>query len=426
VAFFPLIPESLADEVTLLEYLCKKFKAKCGGNTDESSATLDVNSLPGDLISLERILNELEEHNYGLVTDKQVITWGITQLGTWKSDSKFCDIAYSKYDYVFKNILRTYPSILGRTITFPCISDHQIYLPFSIITAPIKVNDELWKVDFGKEMMVLVHNLTKTTMMIHPLDLKVIYHADKKLPYFDGNGLAKYETPSYLQYIILGTPNPVTEACPMPQVPGMGYYRWIHMTAYDSNKWLVTNFRKEATTVQYMKGNRISYFELPFGNFILELAKNVFLQPSLVTSIANREWRKIAKRIMFEKDTYENLGTEGMENEILIPEKTTVKNNIPHESDRYYHWLNRMAEDYLGFSFESILIGVFILVILTSGMCVGACNLFQRCRIFRQRKKPEVKKRIPIVKPSAAVLRAVDPFLHREGLSSTSTNKAYK
>jgi hypothetical protein len=212
----------------------------------------------------------------------------------------------------------------------------------------------------------------------------------------------------------------------MPQVPGKGYYRWLHMTAYDNNKWLVTNFRKEVTTVQYMKGTRTAYFELPFGNFILELAKNVFLQPSLVTSIANGEWRKIAKRIVFEEDSYENLGTEGIENGILIPEQTTNKNKIPHESDRYYHWLNKMAEDYLGFSFESILIGVFILLILASGMCIGACNLFQRCHIFRQRKKPEVKKRIPIVKPSAAVLRAVDPFLHREGLSSTSTNKAYK
>lgn len=401
---FPLMPDSLLDEETMLKYLCKNYKAVCGQNTEAAVTAINPDTIHDDVAMLERILNELEDFNYGAISDRDVTKWAIGQLDAWRTRSGACDMSYTNYDKALTSILRSYDGLLGRTITLPCLSDDHEYTPYSIITAPVRVKGKLWKVSFDKEMMVLINKERGESRMIHPMDLQVLYHADKKLPYFDGIGMSFRKTPSYLAEIIPNITVSNPEPCPLSELSGIDYYSHVHFIAYDINKWLSINFRKEESKIHFSKGAQSHSIKVPTGVSIATIAKKVYLKPSLLTFVVKGEWRKLATSIFFEEAVFSDSDYKQGNNSVVL-----IKAPGPN-------WLNQWLIKNFGFSLEAILSASVVFAVLSTGLCIGLINVFRKC--FKgQQKRKIIRKRTPrVVRHSSAVLKAVNPFLAGEEL----------
>jgi hypothetical protein len=397
---FPLLPETLADEEGMLDYLCTVYQANCG----KTKTTGTLNDMPTtvyeDVNLLEDICNELENINLSTPPKNDIIKWSVAQLNTWRNERTVCDISLLQYDQVLKKILSSYDDLLGHTITLPCLSSRQVYTPYSLITLPLAVDGKLWQLDFGKEMMVLLHNETKTSIMINPLELKLLYHYSKELPYFEGNGLSQIETPSYVAVILPDLKVSAPETCTMIPSRKTSYKTMAHLMAYGKDKVIATNFRQEETLLQYIRGTKSAKLKLPAGNSLLTLADDLRLQPSLLTFIADFAWRKLAVGIHYTNDPY----TESKE---IIDDRTVTLINDQSSAD----WINQLLEGYLGVSIEATLIAVVLLLLFLSGMFTSGKSIFHRCRVNQKRRHQLEAKRTQLVKHSEAVLKAVDPFL---------------
>jgi hypothetical protein len=404
VAEYPMMPDTLSDEVAMVNYLCTNYKISCGNNRVTGTVVFDENTIHHDVAMLERILNELEDFNFGAISDRDVIKWAIEELPGWQTVVGMCDLTYKYYNHSLEKILESYDGLLGSTITLPCLTDEQVYDSYSIFTAPVRIKDKIWKVVFDKEIMIVINKESRNALMIHPTeDVQVMYHADKKLPYLDGNGMNSQRVPNYIKALLPGTEVSTPETCPLTELSSLSHYSQVHLTAYGPDKWLSINFRGETTTLQYSKRTSSLQITMPTGISVITTASKVRIRPSMLTFITNRRWRNIATEIFYNEVNYNIMDLAAITGNVTLI-------STPMDPNRVNDWL----VENIGITLEAALSASIVSCVLAAGLCAGSYKTIRKCGNVHKKRKL-IRKSIPrAVKHSAAVLKAVNPFLTKE------------
>jgi hypothetical protein len=309
-ATFPLLLGSLSHEENTVKHLCIAYKGQCMGNPSQGIlAAADVSDLDQDVIIVEQILHEISAINPGVIHDNDIINWAITQLDTWKTDPKTCDMTISTYEAVFRHVLSFHRPLLGQTVRIPCLNERNFYTPYSIITIPWIINNHLWVIDLQGKNMVLFNKDQQTTELIKISDLKPLYPNHPTLRYYDGFGMARQPAASYIADVIPGSKTTEPEDCPLQLNVNSDYLQYVYLIAIQDNKWLAVNFLNTIAELSYKKGAQTFLSQIPTGNSILKLANKVLLTPNSKIFTVLQQWRGSAINLHYDSDNSTTITT---------------------------------------------------------------------------------------------------------------------
>jgi hypothetical protein len=307
-AEYPLLLGSLEHEQHLAAYLCSYYKTMCFGNKHNAVITAaDISDLAEDVNLVEQILNDVTAVSAGTAHDTDIINWAITQLPIWKTSGRTCDMSVTEYDQHFRQIIAAHRPLLGQTIILPCLSERNAFVPFNILTLPWVINKQLWLIDLDHHDMVVFNSNQQTTDLIKLSELTALYPDLKRMPYYDGFGMAKQIAPSYISYIIPDSTTSEPADCPLAINENTDYVNHAYLIAIKKDRWIVANFLNTPIGLRYKKGAQTFSSKIPTGTSILTLAVSVLLKPDSTLFIVKQSWRKTALNFFYDNDSNQSL-----------------------------------------------------------------------------------------------------------------------
>jgi hypothetical protein len=407
-ANYSLTIESKDQEVTILHHLCTLYKILCGGNKVVTPAAVLPSEVDDHILAIEAMIHEIETIRIGIVSDAELIQWSLTQLDAWKILTGTCDTTAFAYEIIFKEVLQAHPSLLGRTIKFPCLSDRQQYVPFKMIAFPMPLRKELWQVPIDKQSLLMFATKIDAPVIISEDDLLPVY-PNTNLPIYDGNGLARQPAPSYLADTIPLTKISEPEACPAQVIEDPTYPSTAMMTAVSRDSWIVTNYRSSTVSLVYRKGAKQHTITIPKGIHVLQLLASILMQPSSESFQVHQKLRMTAQAYYFNSDPLIPVPDVPFEKDVIFIPKKQEKDifglDISSQS-----WREPLA---LSFAFMFLLACLLVITFVSITKCKG---WRKHLRTHRRKNDSDSQSfpvhNVPMICPPS-MQTALVPYLHR-------------
>lgn len=419
-AQYPISMGSVEQENVILSLLCTAYKAKCRefkASTDQTPLATLPSDAPEHIAAIELILHEIEAIQVGVLSDAELIQWSVTQLESWTQTTTTCDTTMTHYEEVFKAILRAHPSLLGRTIQLPCLSDRQTYYPFQMFTFPITIKDKLWEVPLRERTLLLFSSTLTTSDLISQDDLEPLY-PNTDLPIYDGNGIARQPAPSYIAETMTHRTVAEPERCPVQRANISLRSATATLIAVARDAWIIFHYQPSPVVLTYRKGSQQYSINIPRGIHQLKVLTEILFQPSSKSFNVYQKLRKVAKAYYFQADSPEAEPDEPFENEVILT-------SINQDKDLFgLPITNNSWRETLAFTFAFIFLVICVLVV--TFCCATQCKEFSSYlrtphdpRLMAQKRTTvNIYDRPPFLDPcSPAVHNAVVPFLNRTNSS---------